>query len=32
VAINLVRLVAWLTGTPRTRTRRSRLVALAAAA
>lgn len=32
VAINLVRLVAWLTDTPRTRTRRSRLAALAAAA
>ncbi len=32
VAINLVRLVAWLTDTPRTRTRRSRLVDLAAAA
>ena len=32
VAINLVRLVAWLTATPRTRTHRSRFVALAAAA
>ena len=32
VAINLVRLVAWLTDTPRSRTRRSRFAALAAAA
>ena len=32
VAINLVRLVAWLADTPRSRTRRSRFAALAAAA
>jgi transposase len=32
VAIHLVRLVAWLTDTPRSRTRRSRFAALAAAA
>ncbi len=32
VAINLVRLMAWLTGTPRTRTRQSRRATLAAAA